>query len=295
MRLKEYLLKLKKRIIKQKDSEKLSNEVVEEIIEETEKQFAPKTYEKLNEILEKASKNFFPEKGNWRSTCFDRPKDYNMRNLPCHLNDNEWLAKMLQIKHNLNYISYKKILDFVNNSELFNELRHNYELEIVRWQIDWMRNDGENWVIDESLGGDCFSWTPLCDIAFRKGIVDTLTAIGMNREAIEEGVEKNADMWRDGYMNLAFSNEYNKGMLWYDIEDAEPEHKENWLKMRRVEYYHRHKESVDKYGVVLPEMTMSDEEIAKLRIYLTEKNKERKRYLEVCKADSAKKRTFNLW
>lgn len=294
MNLKEYLLRLKEKILGQQENEKLSNETVEKLIHENEMQLEPKTDEELNEILENSIKTFFPEKGNWWSTCFDKPKEYVMRNLPCHLRDNKWLAKMLQIKYNLSYISFSKILDFINNSKLFNELRHNYELEIVRWQIDWMRHGGENWIIDESLGGDEFDWTPLCDIAFRKGIVDTLTAIGMNHEVIEEGIEKNSNMWRDSYMSLAFDREFNNDILWYDIEPAEKEHKENWLKMRRYEYYHKHKKSVDNYGIVLPEMAMSDEEAAKLHIYLTRKNAERKNYIEECKVNPSKKKTLNL-
>lgn len=290
MKLKEHLSRLKEKIIGQQNNKNLSNEAIEKVIQETEIQLEPKTDEELNEILENAAKKFFPEKGNWWNTCFDRPTEYIMKNLPCHLRDNEWLAKMLQIECNLSYISYQRILDFVNNSELFNELRHNYELEIVRWQIVWMKNGCGNWIVDESLGGDEFDWTPLCDIAFRKGIVDTLTAIGMNYDVIEEGIEKNANMWRDFYMNLAFDNKFNQGMLFYDIEAVEPEHKENWLKMRRFEYYNKHKKSVDKYGIVLPEMTMSEENAAKLHIYLTRKNSERKNYIEECIADQTKKR-----
>lgn len=274
--LKEYLLKLKKDINAQQNNENLSYEVI------------------INEKLEIAAKKFFPEKGNWSPTCFKRPKEYLMRNLPCHLRDNEWLAKMLQIQCNLSYIDYKKILDFVNNSKAFNELRHNYELEIVRWQIDYMNHDGENWIVDESLGGDEFTWYSTCDIAFRKGIVDTLTAIGIHPDVIEEGIEKNVNMWRDAYMNLAFNREYNNDMLRYDIEDTNSEFKEKWLKMRRIEYYHDHKESVDKFGIVLPEMIMSEEEVAKLHTYLTKKGEERKKYIEECKTDPTKKRTLYL-
>lgn len=253
-----------------------------------------KIYYDYRNILEDNIKTFFPKKGIWYSCCFYKPKKHIMRNLPCHLRDNRWLARMIQIKYNLSHINISDILEFIKTSELFNELRHNYELEIVRWQIDWMKRGGDNWKVDKSLGGDEWLWTPFCDIAFRKGIVDTLSSIGMNSDVIEEGIEKNANMWRDEYMSFAFDREFNKEILFYDMESAEKEHKENWLKMRRFEYYHQHKKSVDNYGVVLPEMVMTDEEVGNLHIYLTRKNAERKNYIEECKANPAKKRTLNL-
>jgi len=49
-----------------------------------------------NGILEKAALNFFPKEGTWYSHCFRQPQDLNMSNLPCHLRDDLWLAKMLK-------------------------------------------------------------------------------------------------------------------------------------------------------------------------------------------------------
>ena len=115
MKSREYLLKLKENIIKQQNNEKLSNATIEEIIQKSEMNLHLKTEEELNEILENVVKTFFPKKGDWWANCFNKPKNYTMKNLPCHLRDNKWLAKMLQIEYNLGDISYRKILDFINN------------------------------------------------------------------------------------------------------------------------------------------------------------------------------------
>lgn len=50
--------------------------------------------------------------------------------------------------------------------------------------------------------------------------------------------------------------------------------------MRKYEYYQRHKDSVDKYGVVEPDMTLSENEVAELREYLEQKHNERKAQIE---------------
>lgn len=251
----------------------------------------------VNGILEKATLNFFPKEGTWYSECFRQPHDLNMTNLPCHLRDDLWLAKMLKRNQKLFYMSTNRVLQFVKTSPFFQEKRHEYEQEIVKCQIDWMRSDGENWIIDEDYGGDFVFLTPVCDLGFRKGVVDTLLKIGMSIDAIEEGIEKNADRWRDSFMSSAFSNEYEPVFLNIGLgnflekkehqkverktlEPADQEFKEKWLQMRKYEYYQRHKDSVDKYGVVEPDMILSENEVEELREYLQKKHTERKTQIE---------------
>lgn len=248
-------------------------------------------------ILEKATLKFFPKEGVWYSSCFSWPHDLSMLNLPCHLRDDLWLAKMLKQNQNLFYMSTNRILQFVKTSPFFQAKRHEYEQEIVKWQIDWVKSDRENWITDKEYGGDFVFLTSVCDLGFRKCIVDTLSKIGMSIEAIEEGIEKNADRWRDLFMSSAFDNEYEDAFLNIDfnyifgetkqqkeerktLEPADPQFKEKWLKMRKYEYYQRHKDSVDKYGVVEPDMALLDEEVTELRYYLEQKHNGRKTQIE---------------
>ena len=239
MSLKDYLLNLrnilttKQPVLEEKNSKVESNTT----IEATKVIVMPASEAEINKILENATKEFFPKTGKWMSTCFDKPYDYSMTNLPCHLRNNRWLAKMLQKQQKLDFIDFNKILAFVHTSDIFSEERHSYEQRIVEWQIRWMISGGEHWIIDENYGGDGFLSHPLCDIGFRKGIVDTLLAMGMDKQAIEEGIEKNANLWREYFMERAFSNKFYDGCLFYEYDPIESEHKENWLKMRRYEYY----------------------------------------------------------
>lgn len=55
------------------------------------------------------------------------------------------------------------------------------------------------------------------------------------------------------------------------LKQDEQEFKEKWLKLRKYEYYQRHKDSVDKYGIVESEMTLSDKEVVELKTYLGQK------------------------
>jgi len=252
--------------------------------------------EETNKILEEATIKFFPKSGEWRSHCFRKPKEHIIGNLPCHLRDEKWLAHTLQDNQELYNTKYKKILEFVKTSDFFKEQRHIYEQRIVKWQIEWMYNGGEHWIVDENLGGDLYMFGTLCDEAFRKGVVDTLTAIGMNIEAIEEGIEKNADIWRNFHMSHVFSNIYEPifFMSNIQIEPAAPEHREKWIKMRKYEYYKRHKKSVDMYSPDSEELKMSDEEAYQIRRYLEEKHQERMIYIEECKKFPTKRRKLEL-
>lgn len=242
-----------------------------------------KTVEELNQILIDKTLSFFPESGEWGFSCFNRPKEVGYGYLPCHLRDNRWLAKLLLKEANLPNECYKYVLNFVETSELFQNKRHEYELEIVRWQIDFIKHGSENWICDEKYGGDITFLTPVCDLGFRKGVIDTLTAIGMDKEVIEEGLEKNAHLWRNEFISQAFTNEYEPILYNYlgsdegkTIPPVNPKHKEAWIKMRLYEYYCNHKKSVDLYGSITPEMKISKEEAQELKKYLDAENMKRK-------------------
>ena len=271
MSLKEYLLSLRNKLIQIQDN-KLQNPG-EEV-----NYVNPSNDEELNDILINTINNFFPSTGEWGSNCFNRPNNI----LQSNLRNNKLLAKKILSAANLAPGYYNKVLEFINSSDLFKQKVYEYEQEIVKWQIDWMKNGGENWICDENLGGDLCLILPQCDIAFRKGVVDTLIAMGLNKDAIEEGLERNAKMWRNLFIERAFRVKYEPITLnLFGDKDFEPlpaadlEHKEAWIKMRKYEYYCDHKKSVDSYGSIDPEMLLTKEEIINLKIYLDEANAKR--------------------
>lgn len=263
----------------------LALEKSEKISKEKNKRFI-----NFDSILKKATADFFPKTGVWYIHCFTKTEELDMLNLPCHLRDDNWLAQLLKQEKKLYLISYKKILNFVKTSPYFEEKRHQYEQTIVKWQIQWIMEQRESWICGEKYNGFLTYYSPLVDLLVRNCVVYTLLKIGINKEAIEEGLEKNANLWREQCLRMAFKNEYDsfysdektnsdKNKI-DNLQPPDPNHMANWIKMRKYEYYHQHKESVDKYGVVEPEMLMSQEEVSILKLYLDEKNAERKEYIE---------------
>lgn len=311
MNFKEFLLQTRDKLLR-KNSDNNGN--ITETVESEEEPIKYNSVVKtaLDGILDEAVDEFFPETGIWYSNCFRRSTDLSKSNLPCHLRNDRWLAEMLKNDQNLVMITSSYIRDYVSNSKHFKEARHDYELKIVKWQIDWMRNGGEGWIVDEDLGGDFYIMSPVCDLAFRKGIYDTLTKIGMDSEVVEEGIEKNADIWRERYMKSAFANEFNPFILDFSFSlfgderqinedinkptlgEVDPRLEEAWLKMRRYDYYQAHKDVVDKYGVVLPEMKMSDDEAQELRGFVSKKAQERYQEIEEYKAANERVRMKRL-
>lgn len=226
--------------------------------------------DELNEILEKSTLNFFPKEGNFENMSFYRSNDLYMINLPSNLNDDVWLAKMLKQNQKLLYLSINDILQYVKTSLFFDEKKHEYEQKIVKWQIERMMK-----CIKNKSANDFDNYTSMCDLNFRNSIVEILSGIGINKEAIEEGIEKNSDMWRDYFMNKAFINEYEALGYSYcelmnplDLELATL--KDKWMKVRKYEYYQDHKISVNKYGVVEPEMLLIEKDIISFKSYLDE-------------------------
>lgn len=233
----------------------------------------------IDEILDKAVLKLFPRNGNWGSDCFGRPDTIGVPYIPCHSRDDEWMAKLIRQINELYFISLNRIISYVKSSDFYKEKRHDYELEVVRWQIEWMVNGGENWIVEDEYGGDFICFDENCDIGFRRGIINTLTRIGMDKEVVEEGIEKNAAMWRDSWMASAFRNNFEPilGMDTYQVfsnnesithkvlPPASDELKEKWMRLRKYDYYQAHKDSVDKYGVVDDDMKITEEEAGKLR------------------------------
>lgn len=282
MSFKEYLIDLKNRINKNVELESPQKEI---------NYIYPKDDEELNIILTNTINNFFPTDGSWTSGCFKKSNE----TLQSNLRNNILLAKMIQHEANLPNEYYSKVLAFIKSSDIFKQKVYQYEQTIIKWQINFIKNGGEGWICDEKLGGDLSLMMPYCDIAFRKGVVDTLVAIGMNREAIEEGLEKNADMWRDLYIEKAFETTYEPIMInFFGRDDFKPlpsadlEHKQAWIKMRKYEYYCEHKKSVDLYGVVEPEMLLTKEELISLKNYLEIENAKRLEFIEQYKNPSSK-------
>ena len=231
-------------------------------------------------LLYNASVNLLNGSGKWYSNCFWRSDEVNYLNLPCHLRDDEWLCKLLKLNKKLRFIRSKDVLEYVKESKDFALLRHEYELRIVSWQIDYMLKDGDGWLVPPEYSCDFLPFDANCDLGFRESIILTLTSIGMDKEVIEEGIEKDPH-WRNIYMKKAFNNQNNLLFLRdSDIEECKPEYEIAWLDLREYEYYQNHKEMVDKYGTKTNAMQMSAEDAENLKKYVQSEYAKRQEYLK---------------
>lgn len=239
--------------------------------------------ERANQVLEEEIQNFFPEEGSFKSNCFTYSSEVSYENLPCNLRDNAWLSKLLfrEINKKGVYIPEEIVNNFIDNSETFAQLRHDYELKIVKWQIDLILSDGKNWLIPRGYNAFSMRFSSDVDKIVRGGVVKTLTAIGIDREVIEEGLEINANTWRLLSMKRGFRNVYEPVLSFSStkVKDADKSHKQNWLADREYQYYKENKRSVDKYGSITPAMQMTNEEHLSLVKVLKEQNKAREKYL----------------
>lgn len=284
------IFKKKKKIKEQETKTKIiGHESQQGYITEEEKQ------EKLSKWMLKQLDEFFPKSGVWYSHCFSQPKELSHANLPCHLRDTNWMASLfgLQLSSKGFFVPHGKIKKFMDTSKTFEKLRHDYELRIVKWQIEWMAGNGENWLMPEGFDEFSLMFSEDTDVMFRGGVVKTLTRIGMNREVIEEGIEKNADLWRTNYMLRGFNNEYDPICSFLTgtiLENPSLEHKSNWLKLREYNYYQKHKDSVDKYGTPTTNMLISEEEAKTLKSTVEKQNAERKAYIEKAKQNRVTKK-----
>lgn len=243
----------------------------------------------IKAVLESEIKSFFPETGEWGSLCFRRSNEVADANLPCHLRDNAWMSKLLHsrlIGKGI-YIPQSAIKRFMDNSEDFENLRHEYELKIVKWQIKWVITGGEGWLLPKGYDEISLLCSEDIDKIVRGGVANTLKAIGMNRSVIEEGLEKYADNWRPRSMKRGFCHKYEPFFAFMGwTGEADKEHEKNWLADREYTYYQEHKQSVDAYGTKTPAMKMTPEEHAQLVTILEKQNAQRLSYIENWKVEN---------
>lgn len=234
--------------------------------------------EEVNDILEKEIKNFFPNNGEWSGICFIQPSEVDNIYLPCHLRDNDWMSKLLYEDLNKKgiFIPQPTIKNFMDQSKSFANLRHEHELRIVKWQINWICNNGNNWIMPKGYNEFTLLFGEDVDKMIRGGVVETLRTIGMNGDVIEEGLEKYSDIWRLSAMTRGFSHLYEPAEFMAETKDfADKDHKKNWLADREYQYYQTHKNSVDNYGTLTPAMQMTPEEHDELVALLTMQNAKR--------------------
>ena len=214
--------------------------------------------------LNKTTDEFFPKDGKWSCICFDveRRKEHSMIFLPSHLHDSDWLVAMFNER--IPNFPKEVIEIYINTNPYFEKKRDKYEQEIVKWQIRYMLNGGDGWICDDEF----YMFNPDCDKVFRDGIFKTLTAINMDEERVEEGIEKNRDLWLEKWIKTAFNNIYDSFWDFFSIDDlpkVSEDHFNMWRRLRIYEYYNDHKNFVDKYGKVLDGMIMKDEEVEELK------------------------------
>ena len=243
--------------------------------------FIQKFRNKTFAALEREAENLFPKSGVWHTEDLNQVTDSDMMYLPNHFNDNQWVSKILQkkLRQKLILVPSKTVKFFVENSHKFAQLKHNYALEIVKWETNYIMRDGDNKQApknyDDLMMATVVDWVQVV----RDGVVDALTTLGIDRATIEEGLEKNADNWRNHCLERSFRNLYEPSKFIPNVpqhlQPVKPEHRKNWLAAQEYLYYQKHAESVEKYGQLTPAMKMSREEYNDLVQVLEEQNQAR--------------------
>ena len=240
--------------------------------------------EEIPTILDKEIGELFPVTGEWLSSCFSRPTNFSKRSLPCHLRDYDWLSEYMKdrlINDKGIMVDANVIKDYIQKSHMFEVMRDNYEQSIVKWQIEYMNGGGEGFLMPKGSNEISFLFSNNVEELFRTSVILTLTRIGMDRDAIEKGLERNSKLWLDRYIRKSFEHEFEPVIYFHGSPDpASEEHRKNWVALRKYDYYRKHKDSINKYGFITPEMNLTAEEVNKLEQILEVQNAERKQYID---------------
>lgn len=266
-----------------------------------------------NIIFERIAKRFFGGCISVSDVCYKHPAGIKKEYLPCHLEDAEWLKKMLaqELKSmefevsrkdgKVTYFSsYLKPLDIsrfserVVNSEEFGMYLYTYEQRLVKAMIASEINNTQS-----KVNGNDYRYLEDCDIRFRNNVFSNLIALGMNPEMIEEGLESNADMWRDLYMDKAFMNRFDSLFVrvrYPELPRPSEDLRKAFLEKRLYEYFQSHKYFVAKYGTPTEEMMASEDDYllscSFLDVYGEDRDMEVQKYMEEHVAENREDRRF---
>ena len=177
-------------------------------------------------------------------------------NIIRNLRNEEYITRLLLKFHE--DIPYTKIYDFVKRNQKLHNLINEYEQEVILTYL-------QQFVIN--IEAEEYELIELEEI-FRRSVINNLTALGINKIAIEECLEINNHLWFEQCVNKSFESKFI-----YDEQSKEYYyHKLYFTKMRRYIYYQRHKYIVDLYGTITPEMLMTEDEAKELGMKIIESN-----------------------
>ncbi len=205
--------------------------------------------------------------------------DYRAEFLPFHTRDNRWLAKYVSniVKPENAGIKFADVKNFVAKSPAFSTARYQYELDLVKAQIQFgMSSRMPNGLMYlspyEILNKRPQPKKDACE-NFRSKIIRSMQVLGLNHHTIEVGLETNADLWRRQTMQEAFGDYYEnfskfrqneldqliaqKHTNWSKLMQKAHQYREIWLKLREYRYYFDHKSIIDETGTVTDNMKMS--------------------------------------
>ncbi len=228
---------------------------------------------------------------------------YRAEFLPFHTRDNRWLAKYTaQIVKPANAnIKLADVKNFVAHANAFDHARNQYELDLVKAQIQYLMEPEHtpNGLMmlspHEVLNKRPQPKKDACE-NFRAKIIRAMRILGLDPHNIEVGLETNANLWRKQTMEQAFVNYYenfskfrqneldqriaDRRTSWKELMRQEQQYRAIWVKLREYRYYFDHQPIIDELGTATDNMKMSTDEAFQLNMEAVQWHK---RYQEFTK------------
>ena len=179
--------------------------------------------------------NFFPKKVNLNVGEASSRDDYKSENILYHLGNNDWLAGFIRDRYSssLGFLSEDYIKACMAGSDLFIQKKCEYELKIVKAQIEYILNQ----LRDIS---DIDSY----EIFFMKRLSDDSSALEIPMNIVINGIRENT-VWIDTLSEMEFNSVYKE-------IPVDPDIRTNWLNARKLAY-------CQKYGIDPDTTSLADQ------------------------------------
>lgn len=254
--------------------------------------------QRVFEFLELYLPNMFPPKkvvqawiNNVKYEAYRPENVYRPEFLPFHTRDDRWLAKYAAqiIKPENANIKFADLKDFVTKSAAFDTARNQYELDLVKAQIQFLMDPEHepNGLMKFTNLSDQREWSrqrenkDSCE-CFRLDVVRAMKVLGINQHTAEVGLETNADLWRRQKMENTFQSRYVGISYWHpdelnqllaehhmtraELDQMGAQYRDLWLKLREYRYYGDHQAIIDELGTATENMKMSPDQACQLNV-----------------------------
>ncbi len=176
-------------------------------------------------------------------------------------------------------VSTKTILKYVTTSPKFDARRSQFEQDFVKAYVaKWIISNQPDAFFDENTREGLEKNVNFAK-KFPVEMIQAMTSIGIDKKSSEIGLYASTNVWLRSVLRKTFINRYdlysiknmnflkkNDKVSWDKLNVIKTDSMETWTDLKEKEFYDKHKNKMNKYGIISNAMKMDKNKLEELRL-----------------------------